>query len=416
MFRIKIPRADLFAKVSFVIFIFFTIFTTSIPFQSTLQESGEVGTTNLISVTLFPLLFLLSLIGCIPNIKKIIEIIKKEKMFSLFLLWAFFSISWSSYPETSFKRWFQIFDYAFISAVFFSYYDSIEKIVKSIKPIVYIYLAVSIIVVFIVPGAKDPRFGSWRGLTAHKNSLGEIAMICIILMSIFYKYETTLIKKSISITFLLISIALLIGANSSTAIINFTIFFVVSILFLIQSSLFKRIGVGKFVSLFSITTLLLIFYLFYTQAPEVIQSLDVTGKDVTTLSERTYLWEYILIEISKHPIIGCGFRGFWVIDSPGILTVWNAFPFMPIQAHSGYLDITNEVGLIGIGLFILIVLYYLKEVKKIPSQSNWVWFIVLPLVGNITETTLFREGSASQVFFTIAYLLPFALKREDNDN
>jgi O-antigen ligase len=416
MYTIRIPRADLFAKVSFVIFIFFTIFTTSIPFQSTLQESGEVGTTNLISVALFPFLFLLSFIAFIPNIKKIVEIVKNEKFLSIFLLWALFSIGWSAYPDTSFKRWFQIFDYVFISVVFFSYCNSIEEIVKSIKPIVYIYLAVSIIVVFIVPGAKDPRFGSWRGLTAHKNSLGEIAMICVILMSIFYKYETTLINKSISITFLLISIALLIGANSSTAIINFVIFFIISVIFLIQSSLFKRIGVGKFISLFSIVTILITFYLLYTQAPEIIQALDVTGKDVTTLSERTYLWEYIMMEISKHPIIGCGFRGFWVIDSPGILTVWNAFPFLPIQAHSGYLDITNEVGIVGIGLFILIVLYYLKEVKKIPSQSNWVWFIVLPLVGNITETTLFREGSASQVFFTIAYLLPFALKREDNDN
>jgi len=88
---------------------------------------------------------------------------------------------------------------------------------------------------------------------------------------------------------------------------------------------------------------------------------------------------------------------------------------MPIQAHSGYLDITNEVGLIGIALFILIVLYYLINVKKIPSLSTWVWFIVLPLVGNITETTLFREGSPSQVFFTIAYLLPFALKKESTN-
>jgi O-antigen ligase len=366
-------------------------------------------------VALFPFLFLLSLIAFIPNIKKIVTIIKKEKMLSIFLLWAFFSISWSSYPDTSFKRWFQIFDYFFISIVFFSHFDSVEEIIKSIKPIVYIYLAISIIVVIIVPGAKDPRFGSWRGLTAHKNSLGEIAMICVLLMSIFYKYETTLIKKSISITFLLISIALLVGANSSTAIINFVIFFIISALFFIQSSLFKRLGIGKFVSLVSLATILITFYLFYTQAPEVIQSLDVTGKDVTTLSERTYLWEYIMIEISKHPIIGCGFRGFWVIDSPGILTVWNAFPFMPIQAHSGYLDITNEVGIVGIGLFILIVFYYLINVKKMPSLSTWIWFIVLPLVGNITETTLFREGSPSQVFFTIAYLLPFALKKESTN-
>ncbi len=355
MYTIKIPRAELFAKVSFVLFIFFTIFTTSIPFQDTLQEAGEVGTTNLINVALFPFLFLLSFIAFIPKYKEVIDLIKNEKMFSVFLLWAIISTGWSSYPTVTLKRWFQIFDYFFIIAVFFSYCKSLEEVVKSIKPVVFIYLTLSIIVVFVIPGAKDPRFGTWRGLTSHKNSLGEVSMICILLTVLFYKYEKTLVNKIVVIVFILISVALLVGANSSTALINFVIFFSASTLFVVLTSIFRRVGIGKFVTFFSVFTILILFWLIYTQAPEVIEAVDVTGKDVTTLSDRTFLWQYILSEISNHPIIGCGFRGFWVIDSPGILTIWNAFPFMPIQAHSGYLDITNEVGVIGIGLFVLIL-------------------------------------------------------------
>jgi O-antigen ligase len=215
--------------------------------------------------------------------------------------------------------------------------------------------------------------------------------------------------------FFLISLALLVGASSSTALINFVIFVVCTLSFLVLSSVFRRVGLGKFVSLFSISTTLVIFLLLYTQAPEVISSLDVTGKDVTTFSERTFLWEYIQLEIAKHPILGCGFRGFWVVDSPGMEEIQRIFPFMPIQAHSGYLDITNEVGIIGLILFLFIFLQYFKEIKKIGHQGVWVWFLLLPIVGNITETTLFREGSITQVFFNLAYLIPFVF-REEGEN
>ena len=413
MYSIKIPRAELFAKVSFVLFMFFTIFTTSLPFQESIQESGEVRASNMINVLLYPFLFMLSFIAYLPKHKELMNMFKKEKMYSVFLLWALLSIVWSSYPSVSLKRWFQIFDYMFIIAVYFTYCNSVEDVINAIKPVVYLYLVLSILVVFTVSGAIDPRFGTWRGLTSHKNSLGEVSMICVLLTIIFYKYDKTLIRKSITIFFLLISMVLLVGANSSTALINFMIFASSSTLFILLSAIFDRIGVGRFASLISITTILILFLLVYTQAPELIEAMDVTGKDVTTLSDRTFLWEYILDEISSHPITGCGFRGFWVVDSPGMEKIQHIFPFMPIQAHSGYLDITNEVGLIGIGFFAFILINYFVEVKKIGNQDVWIWFIILPLVGNITETTLFREGSISQVFFTLAYLIPFVFQ-EDN--
>ena len=51
MYSIRIPRADLIAKISFSIFIFTTFFGTSLPFQQNMQEIGadEIGTSKIIS-------------------------------------------------------------------------------------------------------------------------------------------------------------------------------------------------------------------------------------------------------------------------------------------------------------------------------------------------------------------------------
>ena len=354
-------------------------------------------------------------IAFVPNAKKVFDIIKREKILTFFLIWALISITWSAYPLVSIKRWFQVFNYLFIPLVFFSYCKSIQQIIGTIKPILFIYLSLSIIVVFIIPGAKDPLFGTWRGFSPHKNALGQIVLMCTILMSLLIIYETNLYKKIINFMYLLIAIVLLIGAFSSTIILAFVLFASASFIYYLQASVFNKLGIGRFVALSSIFSFAGIFYLIYSQTPEIIESLNLTGKDITTFSDRTYLWEYMMFEITKHPILGCGFRGFWVIGSIGIQTIWNRFLFLPIQAHNGYLDIMNEMGVIGLSFLAMTVLNYFKQVRKVGNQSLWVWFILLPLFINLTETTLFREGHITFIFFIIAYLLPFAFPTSDPD-
>lgn len=414
--KIRIPRADLYANVSFIIFMVTTFFGTSIPFQKKAEEAGDVASSNIISMLLYPTLFLLSLVAFLPNTKKIINYLKQEKILSFFLLWALFTITWSAYPFVSFKRWFQIFNYLFIPLVYFSYVDSIKQVISTIKPILFVYLSISIIVVFVVPGALDPLFHTWRGLAPHKNVLGQISLMCIILLSITLYQEDTLKQKIITSIYLCIAVVLLIGANSSTNILAFLLFLSSSAIFYLQTSIFKQLGIGRFIALASIFSFLGIFYLLYTQAPEIVESLNLTGKDVTTFSDRTYLWEYMMFEISNHPIFGCGFRGFWVVDSLGIERIWSRFLFLPIQAHNGYLDIMNEMGIIGIILLVLLLVRYFLRVNKVGGQNFWVWFILIPLFINATETTLFREGHITFIFFIMSYLLPFIFTDSESNS
>lgn len=81
MYTIKIPRADIIAKISFAIFIFITFFGTSLPsFQAKMQEIGteDIETSNIVNQIIYPILFFLSFIAFLSNTQSAISIIKRK--------------------------------------------------------------------------------------------------------------------------------------------------------------------------------------------------------------------------------------------------------------------------------------------------------------------------------------------------
>lgn len=420
---IKIPKAELFAKISFIILIFFTFFPTGLPFQSTLQEQGaeEIGQSNILNQIIRLSIFILSFIAFLPKSREVFDFIFKEKIFALFLLWALITISWSNYPSVSFKRWFQVFTIYLSTIVYLTHYQRTENVLSIIKPIVIIYIISTILVLLTIPAAKDPRFYTWRGFSPHKNHLGQMALILILSLNIIIKGEKNNLKKYILILFLVLAVVILFGAFSSTSILAFLIFLSYSLIFYFNKQINYFFPLSKSLNIIFISASIVLIAIFYLSAKEFLDELGLFGKDFTTLSDRTYLWEYMLLEVSKHPLLGTGFRGFWVVENPIVQSLWSVFQFLPIQSHNGYIDLTNETGIIGLFLLmILVVLYYIRTYNE-PKIWKWSWFITLTIFINISESTLFREGHSTFIFFTIAYLVSFNIynqkwKINSNDN
>ena len=180
----------------------------------------------------------MSLIAFISNADNVIDIIKNEKALIILLIYALISILWSAYPVVSIKRWFQIFTYYFVIVVFITYIKTEYELIKIIKPILFTYLLISIIAVFIVPEAKDPEFGTWRGLAATKNQLGQISLVSIILSLIIFKNETKKYSKYIIFISFLFSLSLALGTVSSTTYTALAVFLIVSVIFYWKKSNF----------------------------------------------------------------------------------------------------------------------------------------------------------------------------------
>ncbi|RJQ58213.1 MAG: O-antigen ligase family protein [Desulfobacteraceae bacterium] len=392
------------ARVSFFLYLFYFIFFVPLPFQPDFADVEDIGTSNVIKQIVLSILFLASFFTLIPKRKAVVSLIAREKFLTLFLAWCLLSVFWSEFRMVSFKRLFQIFTPVVIGmAVLFHAKDS-EEPLKYIRYTLYLYIPISIVSVFIVPEAIDPKSVTWRALEPSKNHLGQAAVLSILfwLTALGSKVGG---RKPISLAMLFLSLLLLIGSQSMTAVTTLLILVVPWLIFSFDRR-FQALGIGHLFSIIAIFTVAAAAWLILTFAPETFFALvEQMGKD-TTFTGRTDLWGDIWEEARKNLLVGTGFSGFWVMDNRAVQYLYLDYPWLPLQAHLGYLDILNETGVVGLSLVLAMVGSYLVRLLKEPNV--WQWFFFAALIINLQETTLFRPNILSGDMFLFAYLAMFS--------
>jgi O-antigen ligase len=109
------------------------------------------------------------------------------------------------------------------------------------------------------------------------------------------------------------------------------------------------------------------------------------GRDAT-FSGRTAIWSQVGQFISHRPLLGYGYDAFWRGMQGPSLQVAASVHFIVAHAHNGFLEITLELGVAGLGLFIL----------------SWLraWRLLWPL---------WRRGHIDRFAWSIAILVLIAL-------
>ena len=131
----------------------------------------------------------------------------------------------------------------------------------------------------------------------------------------------------------------------------------------------------------------------------------IFGKDVT-FTGRTDIWEYMFKEIQRHIVLGTGFQGFWTQENPRVILLYKEFVWLPNESHNGYIDVLNELGIVGFGLFIMMIINYFVNLYKHKSYSVWIWFVIIAIITNLQETTFL---GSSRLNFSMVIFAYFAL-------
>lgn len=118
--------------------------------------------------------------------------------------------------------------------------------------------------------------------------------------------------------------------------------------------------------------------------------LNFLGRD-PTLTNRTDIWR-IVQEFKVNPIVGVGFMSFWSGDR--LEELWRRIGGQINQAHNGYLEQYLNLGYIGVGFILIIVLTGILGVRR-QLYLNYnaamlrLCFIVVALLYNNTEASFY---------------------------
>jgi len=405
------PLARL-AYLAFLLFFFFVIFGTGMPFQEEPRGVEDITTSNQLRQIVYIALFGVALLALVPKRQQMWRLLYTEKWLTCFLLWCGMSILWSEFPFVSLKRFLQVIVAVLIIITFLLHYHSSEPAYRILQRLVGIYLVLCTIAIVLVPGATDP-YGCWRGLTSSKNLLGQVSLSGLLLWSNDLRHASAR-RRIMTLGIMGLAGLLLLGSRSMTVLLVAALIGTVALIERMTQRL-ATVGHGRtFVGWILVWggAVLLIVYL----EPGVVDSLfELLGKD-TTFTDRTSLWAVIIDEAKQHWLFGCGFDGFWVVENKTVLRMYETdFVWLPNEGHNGYLDLWNENGVIGLGLFFGLVLWYFRHVRQCPQTYNGRWLYLGVLVINLMESTFFRLNNVTGMLFAFVYLsvsLEIMLTRE----
>jgi len=387
--------AERVARLSFFLYVIFMVVGT-MPLRDGAEDVRDITTSNPINQVVDTVIPFVSLLCLWPRRSTVLSLLIREKYLTLFLTWCLITILWSDFTFESFKLWIRLFGSTIVILALLLNLKSPDEALKYLRAVFAIYIPVTFLAIAFIPAATQWEFPAWRGLTSHKNTLGQISFISTIIWA-FAVQKAPSKKRIVPGLFLIASLILVVGTKSSTNLIILLTLLMLS-LYLFAERRFRRP-----VSLAILGCALILFFL--GNAFKLEDTTQAFGKDAT-LTGRTDLWDAVLSEIETHPFIGCGFGGFWIPTNPSVLTLYedDKFPWLPNEAHDGYLDLLNETGYVGLFMLTLIVVSYFKNLTKLRKAHSWKWFFIGVLILNVTESTLFRSSSLTGWFFIFSYV------------
>lgn len=340
--------------------------------------------------------------------------------FFLFFALAAATVLWSADPGATIRRLIRVVTVVAASWALVVVGWHPQRFQNTLRPVITVLLIGSLIFgvlypdLAIEPPSRDNPEPSWHGLTAQKNQLGALASFGVILW--FHGWLAGQVPIRRALVGGVAAFLCLVLSRSSTALIV-TMFVLVLLYLLLRSPPNLRAYMPYFITLF-----LIIILIYAVAILRLVPGLEVlltpltmlTGKSAT-FSDRSIIWEIVGEQISIHPMLGGGYGAYWVGPYPTSASyVFLArMNFYPWSAHNGYMDVINEVGVIGLLLFLAFLVFYVQQSLRLlkidrAQAALYLGLLFQQVLTNLSETHWMTPMNVDFIFVTIAV---FAMAR-----
>ena len=323
------------------------------------------------------------------------QLLAKNAWLAFYLLFCLASVMWSDEPVVLVKRWIKDLGNPIMALVILTESRPYEALGITLRRLSFLLLPLSIVFVRYYPelGRVHHVDGTpmFTGVGHQKNDLG---LMCLVTGLYFFwkllqprggepaaervdKWDVLLIAM---LTWLLYM------SNSQTSLSCL----VVGVLIMLVARLPPVAGHPRRL----VPTVVAGGVLFGTLEATIglkDRILELLGRDAS-LTNRTELWDVVLSQVTN-PFLGAGFMSFWT--GARMQAIWDAMDTAGInQAHSGYIEQYVNLGYVGLGLILLLLISALIKISKQsaeqpPGAILRLCLIVVAALYNYTEASFY---------------------------
>ena len=369
--------------------------------------------------------FILIILGFIILFRRKIvwlQWISENKIVFSYFLFCGLSIIWSEISFVSFKRLFKDCGNLIMVLVILSANNPYEVATIIIRRLAYIWLPISVLFIKYFPhlGRAYDYGGNamYSGIGNQKNSLGMICLITgtYLFWDFIYCQKMKIDLKQISqiknyiLLFILSWLLYMSDSKTSTVCLLFSIF-----ILSFGSTQFMLLKPGRII-------FWIIGFSFLVLSIDKLYNLreiafEILGRDAS-LTNRVYIWQD-LYKMVENPIVGTGYMSFWTGER--MEKMWEITNSRIIQAHNGYIEQYLNLGYIGVGFIILIILSGLKKIKEILKIDYKVGmlrlcFLVTAILINISEASFYGVNNMWLLLLLSVVQIPKKEITKTNEN
>jgi exopolysaccharide production protein ExoQ len=354
------------------------------------QNMGMLGMQILWSF-LYVIVFAIYIKVCRQPIQKIVTIFPILAVIAL----AFSSLIWSQDWELTMRRSVAL---AF-TLVFGVYFASRFNTQQQFRLLVTTFAVCIVFSFFFELLNLNPSedIAGWYGVFYLKTQLGANMALASIIYVFWKSLEPA--KSKLANVGLVASLLLVVLSCDVTSLI--TVVALLGSLPFVRWAL-RRSALGAFTvisSAFAFGSLAILYIGSHLQ-----QATGLVGKD-PMLTGRVPLWILATAMAVRRPWFGYGFDAFWLPGTIYVRRMWQILRWMPPHAHNGLLELWLELGLVGVGLFLVGFGYYLlRAVRHLRSDHRSVaaWpliFLLFLFVSNLTESHFLNSNSVYFILY-----------------
>lgn len=323
------------------------------------------------------------------------QILACNRLLAFYLFFCLVSVMWSDEPSIGFRRWVKDLGNPVMALVILTDPRPMVALGIVLRRLGYLLLPLSVLFIRHFPelGRDYHANGSpmYTGVGHQKNALGQMCLVIgtyigwqiVVNRATFLGWAR---GRRLRLWMLAAMVAWLLNmSNSQTSLA--TMLVVLTIFFLARCSFIVRQPTRLVLVLLGSAILLGSLEASFELKNQV---LDLLGRD-PSLTKRTDLWA-LLFELADSPVFGAGFMSFWSGERLNI--IWQRLGTPVLQAHSGYIEQYLNLGYLGVGLIVMLMLKGVAGARSMartdaPFAHLRLCFVVAAAIYNYTEAAFY---------------------------